>query len=829
LPQPGRTFRLFVSSTFSDLKEERNALHRTVFPALKKLCEENGFRFQAIDLRWGVREEAGLDQQTMRICLDEVKRCQEVTPRPNFLILLGQRYGWRPLPAEIPADEWQQIEAHLKAQGREGSARIEKLRQWYQLDLNARPNATPPGVWLLKPRTDPPYNDYGTWKREVERPLREILVQATAGLNLPEDAHLKYWASATEQEIDRGALRVRDAPEHVFCFFRTIAGLPENDTAEGFRDLAPGDTPDREADERLEQLKGPHGKLRTKLPEANFVDYEAQWMLPPGQRPAEGQSPVSPTHLEKLCRDVEHALGTVIRSQIAKLTQEDEERKATDLDKEIEQHEGFLKDRTKIFRGREATLRRIADYVAGDDRRPLALIGGPGSGKSAVLAKAVEEARTAHPDASVIFRFIGWTPGSAHVRDLLDKLCRQISPADQPTPSEYRELVQELPKRLKEAGQSKRLLVFLDALDQLSDTDNARNLIWLPMELPPNVRLVVSTSTEPGDTEAVLKRRLAEQCRFPLDDMPVEEAHDLLGMWCDDPTVGRTLQGRAETVARCGGQWKLVLDRFAGCRRPLYLKLAFEEARRWRSFDDVKDLRLAADIPTLIEQLYDRLSSPANHGATIVSRSLGYLAAGKNGLTEDELIDVLSRDPQVLEEVRKFHRPPEEKLPVVIWSRLYFDLEPYLTQRSADETTLLAFYHRQLDLVARRKYLEPFKTARHRTLAEFFGDEQQKLFLGEGETRRANIRKLSELPYQQTYAGDKANPGDEMWTKLYATLTDFEFLEAKCTYLAVTSESAGENARKVYNGVYELQEDYRRALDVFPVEEAPAPATTPRP
>ena len=31
---------------------------------------------QAIDLRWGVREEAALDQQTMRICLEE-NRCAD--------------------------------------------------------------------------------------------------------------------------------------------------------------------------------------------------------------------------------------------------------------------------------------------------------------------------------------------------------------------------------------------------------------------------------------------------------------------------------------------------------------------------------------------------------------------------------------------------------------------------------------------------------------------------------------------------------------------------------------------------------------------------------
>jgi len=56
-----KTFRVFVSSTFADLAEERSALQRRVWPELAKLCEKAGFRFQAIDLRWCISEEAGLD------------------------------------------------------------------------------------------------------------------------------------------------------------------------------------------------------------------------------------------------------------------------------------------------------------------------------------------------------------------------------------------------------------------------------------------------------------------------------------------------------------------------------------------------------------------------------------------------------------------------------------------------------------------------------------------------------------------------------------------------------------------------------------------------
>jgi hypothetical protein len=270
----------------------------------------------------------------------------------------------------------------------------------------------------------------------------------------------------------------------------------------------------------------------------------------------------------------------------------------------------------------------------------------------------------------------------------------------------------------------------------------------------------------------------------------------------------------------------------------LYLKLAFEEARRWRSFDEIEGdeertapgeeraparsvVRLAPDSESLIRQLFDRLARPENHGEAFVSRSLGYLLAGKNGLTEDELIDVLSRDDLVLREVKRSHEPPEEKLPVVLWSRLYFDLERYLTRRSADRATLLAFFHRQLEEVARKRYLEPSdeeprrELERHRALAAYFADmNAQPLFRKEAP----NVRKLSELPWQQTYAADPRNANDEMWKKLFRTLTDFDFLEAKCTHVAVTTARSDGQERKVYGGVYELQEDYRRALEVFPEE-----------
>ena len=92
-----KIFRLFLSSTFSDFKLERELLQTRVFPEIQQYCENNGAVFQPIDLRWGIDQEAQLDQRTMEICLNEVKTCKSY-PYPNFIILSGNRYGWIPLP-----------------------------------------------------------------------------------------------------------------------------------------------------------------------------------------------------------------------------------------------------------------------------------------------------------------------------------------------------------------------------------------------------------------------------------------------------------------------------------------------------------------------------------------------------------------------------------------------------------------------------------------------------------------------------------------------------------------------------------------------------------
>ena len=158
--------------------------------------------------------------------------------------------------------------------------------------------------------------------------------------------------------------------------------------------------------------------------------------------------------------------------------------------------------------------------------------------------------------------------------------------------------------------------------------------------------------------------------------------------------------------------------------------MAFEEARLWNSYTPKINLN-PTTLGLIRENLFGRLASKTNHGQMLVSHALAYLGAARNGLTEDELLDLLAADGEYWENLKKIypnHTLVIRQVPVVIWSRLYFDLHPYLAEYADDNTVLLGFYHRQLWQAAERSYLAgETGVTFHRLMASYF--QNQRLYL----------------------------------------------------------------------------------------------------
>jgi NACHT domain- and WD repeat-containing protein len=766
----GQIIRLFISSTFNDLHPERNALQETVFPKLRDFCRLHGARFQAIDLRWGVSQEASNDQRTLAICYEEIRRCRAVSPHVNFFVLLGERYGSSILPEQIAASEFEALLAQLDA------TEQHLLTVWYRLDTNPLDiQGRPAPVYVLQPR-EGEYTLYQRWE-QVQQQLHECFVTACRKGSLDPASQMKYLASATELEVAEGVFQYSPAEQEALCFFRTISGIPQGNLAATYIERDPA----RQA--RLAKLKQ---RLRDRAPHAVF-DYTARW----------GTNEPTADHLANFCDLVYARLWERIEAAL----KQDAPEAIGDADAKA--YSDFARERSRYFVGREDVLAAIARYLARTDHYPFVITGLSGSGKSALLARAVEDARKMHPEAEVQEVYIGVTPDSANTRTLLESICRRITVAyggDETTvPTDEKGLIQELPQRLELATKDRPLLLFIDALDQLRDS--GQRAIWVPMNLPEHVHLVISTL--PGSGLETLKRYLPPSQMVTLSPMTRGQGEHLLNQWLEQEAK-RTLQPE---------QREAVLQAFAPNGLPLYLRLAYEDARLWPSYRTVPTLK--PDIPGIIRDLFQRLSSLPNHGEVLVSHALGYLAAARNGLSEDEILDVLSLDQQVLDDVvhRSPFAPKVRRFPVVLWSRLYFDLLPYLTERKADETNLINFFHQQFSEMVEAKYLlaEDGTTrslsealTRHRSLAHYFMSQP----LANGDV--PNLRKLTEQPYQQTLS--------EMWDEVYETLTDFRFLEQKVSTGPIERRGPSGNTMRVYNGVYDLQEDFNRAEVAMPRE-----------
>ncbi|MGZ4393211.1 MAG: hypothetical protein ACXVRK_14010 [Gaiellaceae bacterium] len=643
-----------------------------------------------------------------------------------MLVLLGDRYGWRPVPATIPAPEFESI---LDVLGEGAHRRL--IEDWYRRDDNAVPVAH-----VLRPRGQLSVEQWSA----VERDLHEALVEGAVEAAVEPRRRLVYEGSATHQEIDRGVLSVQERRDHVVCLLRTIDGLPADSTALPFVDIRPSGEPDEEARRRLATLRD---EIRRCVPDTT-IEYKETWS-------AEGPTA---SHIAEVCASTEELLWSAIEIELDAAAARDE------IVEEANAHRSFAAARVADAgsRPRDPAEGKVLEYLSGESRAPLVLTGPGCVGKTTFAAQLVEGLDSS-PNFEVFARFVGVSSTASSVPTLLASLAREAGRrygAGEDVPSDYAALVSEFWARLDEPPAHRRTVLVVDGVDLLAGRA-APPLDWIATRLPSHVRVLVTAA--PGPTLDLL---LALPNREVVELPPLvrEDGGEILDRWLAQR--GRTLQP---------DQRSRLLDRFAPNGLPLYLRIAVEAAARWRSDAPVNETRLAADVTGIVKALLRRLSRESEHGPVLVSRALAYVACARNGLAEDELLAVLGDDDAVMEDLRRRapRSPPTDELPTAVWARLLADLGPYLAQRRADGAPLLGFFHRAFAEVVDQVCVGSERPERHDELARFFSAQPL-------ESVVPNLRALAELPYQLAGAGRGSD--------LVATLTDYGFLDAKLRAVA---------------------------------------------
>jgi len=112
----------------------------------------------------------------------------------------------------------------------------------------------------------------------------------------------------------------------------------------------------------------------------------------------------------------------------------------------------------------------------------------------------------------------------------------------------------------------------------------------------------------------------------------------------------------------------------------------------------------------MIDRAYEELEN--EHGRQLVAGYLSLLVSSKDGLTLDNIVDILSADEDALGgkgqagTILEKHDPPTRRVPPFLVARLNHDLSEYVVERNANGVKVLGINHRQFIQVTKERYLQ---------------------------------------------------------------------------------------------------------------------------
>ncbi|KAJ8019859.1 NACHT domain- and WD repeat-containing protein 1 [Holothuria leucospilota] len=805
--QESSTVRVFLSSTFTDMMHERNRLLREIYPKLQRYCQMRGMEFEVVDMRWGVHDNITTDHKTTHLCMVEIDNCKRLSQGPCFVAFLGNKYGYRPLTASIAADVFEKLCELME--GVVEPTTLQLVKDWYRKDLNS----VPP-VYILQPITSKFHhfddeNDTelrqearDKWWRDSQK-MQEALKQGAAkavkqGI-YSQDNMQHFFSSVTEQEVVQALKDNPNPEENVLIFVRHMEGVESSSEPikRRFIDLDENGDIKTESQELLNKLKTSF--LPSKLPASSIHQYQIPW------RPT-GVDPNFSEHAQYLIDITQQFYDSMVAMIDKRLCQRSKVKSAhlKAFYEELLHHSSFRENKCRSFRGRDDIFEAVEKFLEIKSSKPCVIHGISGSGKTSVMAMIAKRAKNfIKANVVCVLRFLGTSTLSSSIRDTLLSVCQQICFAynlQQPTKTDtedFHKLDMFFKSLLVRAPTSDRpLLLLLDSIDQLSSKHNAYSMNWLPLTCSKDTYIIVSMLPKINNCLMNIQKLLKdEDCYVEMTPVKQNLGLEIMDGWLE-------LQGRLITEE----QRELVSAAILNCPQPLYLKILFEEFSRWPSYKHTDGIRLPGTVREALTQLFEDLER--KHGDVLVSHALGYLSAGRQGLTDGEIRDVLSCDDEVLNAIYQYWDPPEEsviRIPPSVWKRIRFDIEEFLAERQAGGKNVVAWYHRQFIEAGFDRYLADSSAfhRRHALLSDMYldvycegkinpieltmrgkhfpkADRQvapQPLEFGEDIF---NLRKLQELPYHLSCSADADRLNANViynFDWLYAKLRSCSFVE----------------------------------------------------
>ncbi|XP_070560675.1 TPR repeat-containing protein DDB_G0287407-like [Ptychodera flava] len=570
---------------------------------------------------------------------------------------------------------------------------------------------------------------------------------------VPSNLGKKYqWVnglSVTEMEIMHGAYR-NDNPNSVFAMRESsfLNNLPE-EQKENFVDFNPI------APEKLRILKS---MLQNRFKGERCFKYKCHFDCVDEE--------TNKARLNGLDGDFTKKILEFFKKRIA-IQYPLEDIELDPYEQEREAHESFMKNRSATVLGRTDILQQLGDHVTGlAIDVPLVLLGGPGMGKSSIMAKAADVAVDSSAKGDIpgggdhgwyiFYHFVGAIPGSTDLEKMLKRFLKEMKICtDSNMPKDY-ETAAQLTSGVLSNPNTKPVIIIIDAANQFDDEKQANVLSWLPRKLAPQIRVLFSMINE-TPPHKILKER---------PKMPIEVEVTPLDM-----------ESRKEIVKEMLGQYNKKLDAQQyqvllakeSSQNPLWLSIACEELRVHGDYESVTEKieSLADGLLELLAQVLSRFEN--ENGGDLLVATLSLLEASSSGLLETELLTILGDEDNLnvpdgydAKNARNaeawLHRDRNTQRPMSLsaakWAAVYRALRPFLRPFGDSGEGRLDFYHRSLSKAVRRKYFlqdDESDEAESRNIYHWWHSKLADYF----EFEQNIDRKVEEYPYQLVKVDDK--------------------------------------------------------------------------
>lgn len=555
-----RHIRVFISSTFQDLREEREYLIKIIIPQLQVEASKRDVTLTFVDLRWGITDEEVQNGKVLEICLNEIENCH-----PFFIGIIGDRYGWCPTTNDVNDN---------------------LIERW--------------GKWLLD---------------DIEKEL-----------------------SITEIEMQYGALRSQDSIDASFFIKEAI-------------NTSKSDNPFK-----LERL------IYTIRNSQKYPYY---------------------------CYDNKEQLGELIKERFISILNERFPIKSySSIDKiEIAQSE-FVHSRTETFIKDENAFNIIDNFVNNDENKELYILGESGSGKSALIANWVKESRPCE-NIDILSHFIGTTferiDSSALLLILIEQIKNKYGISG--IIDETRNINDQFKCAIRSIPSDKTLILVLDALDQLLNTEDKSFMGFLPSGIN-NVKYIITSTNDTNIKEIALARK---GLIYEMPETNNREKKAFIELYLNK--YGKSIEQ----------QFLEQITNSDISNNYLRLKVLLDLLIHHGEHDNL-NIVLDSFLSCPATDFYQNVLSVYENTFTrdLVSHCFSLLCFSKSGLQEDEIQEML--------EINQLK-----------WSELYCSIHGYLVSVGG----LLTFSHKNIFEAAKLRYSENEERT-HKEIIRYFGQDKTK-------------------------------------------------------------------------------------------------------